>query len=139
MVFGKKDKSASYSLTVIPETDIALFRWVGPITLEDRVKNLERMADFCNANDLRKILIDGRKQESETDLLDAFDFGTRVPSAFSRLWAAIVYRPGDESLKSIETIAFNRGASTRAFANFSDAEAWLVSVSSDGPTSDSHS
>lgn len=134
MAFGKKARDATYSLSLIPDTDIALFRWVGPINLEDRINNIRLMADFCNKNDVRKILVDGRDQRSETDLLDSFDLGTRVPATFRDLWAAIVCRPDDESLRSIETIAFNRGASTRSFNDFDTARSWLESVSSEGPT-----
>ena len=34
------DTEATYTIDVIPDSEIALFHWVGPITLEDRLNNL---------------------------------------------------------------------------------------------------
>ena len=123
---GKSE--ADYTLAVLPGTDIAVFHWKGPITMEDRVRNLQRMTGFCQEHRLTKLVIDGRDQENETDLLDSFTFGSKVPMAFRGLHVAVVHRPDDEALKFIETVAFNRGSGTRAFTTMDEAVSWLESM-----------
>ena len=125
MVTQEVNDEASYTIEVIPGTGIALFHWVGPITLDDRFNNLELMSKFCASNNVRDLIIDGRDQESRTSVSDGYDFGSRVPEAFRGLRVAVVHRPDDESLRFIETVAFNRGSQTRAFMDVGAARAWL--------------
>lgn len=120
--------AASYDMDVLRGTDIAVFRWVGPITLKDRRDNTQRMQQFCKKRGLRRIIIDGREQESETDIVDSYEFGAEVPVEMAGLTLAVVHRPDDESLKFIETVAYNRGSRTRAFQDFEAARAWLESL-----------
>ena len=118
----------NYTLRILPDTDIAVFHWIGPISLEDRIENLKRMANFCNAHALKKIIIDGRDQESRTDTLEAYSFGKQVPAALRGLRGlriAVVHRPDDDAPEFIETVAFNRGAGTQAFQIFDAARRWL--------------
>lgn len=119
------DTEATYTIDVIPDSEIALFHWVGPITLEDRLNNLEIMAAFCAENSVRKMIIDGRDQQSETDTIESWQFGSAVPEAFRGLCVAVVHRPDDKSLALIETVAFNRGSTTRSFTDFDEARNWL--------------
>lgn len=119
---------ARYSLELISGTDIVLFHWVGPITIEDRLENLERMTGFCAKHSVRKILIDGRDHENETPTLDAYDFGAEVPNAFRGLVVAVLTRPDDKMLKFIETVAYNRGARSKSFHDFGQAKKWLESL-----------
>jgi len=119
---------ASYTLDLIPGTDIVLFRWIGPITFDDRLHNAERMASYCRKKGVNRLLIDGTGQDSETDIVDSYEFGSKVPEEMSGLTIAVVHRPDDESLKFIETVAFNRGAQTRAFESVDEARAWLEST-----------
>ena len=122
-----ENADANYTLAVIPETDIVLFHWVGPIGFEDRERNLVRMSEFCKEVNLHKLLIDGRDQENRTDLLDSHEFGQQVPEAFQGLLVAVVHRADDDTLKFIETVAFNRGSGTKAFTDFDEARSWLIS------------
>ena len=125
---GAAKQHPNYTLSVLPGTDIGVFHWVGPITLEDRVKNLDRMVSFCNERRLKKIIIDGRDQISQTDTIDAYTFGKQVPKALRGLRVAVVHRPDDDTLEFIETVAFNRGAGTRAFHDFGQAQVWLEAI-----------
>ncbi|MDJ0700523.1 MAG: hypothetical protein QNJ07_11765 [Woeseiaceae bacterium] len=120
--------AASYDLDILQGSDIAVFRWIGPITLEDRRRNASRMTEFCRKRGVRRIIVDGREQQSETDIMDSYEFGAEVPTQMPGLTLAIVHRPDDESLKFIETVAYNRGSRTRAFQDFEAARAWLESL-----------
>lgn len=128
MTSGMGDKKATYTINLIPNTDIALFHWVGPIAVQDRFKNLDVMADFCRERGLRKLIIDGRDQVSRSAEIDSFDFGAAVPTAFSGLNVAVVHRPDDDTLKFIETVAFNRGSGTKAFVDIHQARSWLEAI-----------
>jgi len=121
-------EAATYTIDLIPNTDIALFHWVGPITVQDRFRNLEMMTDFCKERGLRKLIIDGREQLSRSGEIECFDFGTAVPMAFSGLNVAVVHRPDDDTLKFIETVAFNRGSGTKAFIDIHQAQSWLETI-----------
>lgn len=122
------DKAATYTIDLIPNTDIALFHWIGPITVQDRFRNLNVMSNFCREQGLRKLIIDGRDQVSRTGEIGSFNFGTAVPTAFSGLNVAVVHRPDDDTLKFIETVAFNRGSGTKAFVDIHQAQSWLEAI-----------
>ena len=89
----RSDKSEPrYTLELVPGTRIALFHWIGPITFADRELNVERMTNFCKSQDVDRIIIDGRDQLSETDIVDSYDFGASVPEAMRGLHIAVVHR-----------------------------------------------
>ena len=120
--------AASYTIDLIPGTRIALFRWIGPITLEDRRNNREIITRFCRTHDVTDVIIDGRDQESRTSTMESFNFGTEVPAGFRGLRLAVVHRPDDQTLQFIEAVAGNRGSATRAFEEIDEARAWLESA-----------
>ena len=124
---AQEQEDSHYSLELIPESDIVLFHWRGPITLEDRRHNVKRMVGFCHEHGIRNLIIDGRDHISKTGTLDAFEFGTEVPIDMKGLRIAVVCRPDDVTLKFIETVAHNRGAVTNNFASIELAKYWLES------------
>ena len=91
------------------------------------------MVQFCEAHGVRDLIIDGRDQFSETDILDSYDFGSEVPVELRGLRIAVVHRSDDDSLRFIETVAFNRGAMTRAFLDLDEARRWLESLDESNP------
>lgn len=122
---GADDKAGSYVLELIPGTRIALFRWSGPISLDDRRANMKILTDFCQEQEVRSLIVDGRFQVSETGTLDSFVFGKEVPTEMKGLRIAVVHRSDDDALPFIETVAKNRGSVTDAFLNLDEARAWL--------------
>lgn len=122
-----------YSLALIPDTEIALFHWSGPITLADRRENTRRMAQFCESHGVRRLIIDGRDQLSKTGTIDSFAFGKEVPSEMRGLIVAVVHRSDDKSLRFIETVASNRGSFTRSFLTIEEARAWLETFDDPSP------
>jgi len=121
-------EEATFTIDLIPNTDIALFHWVGPISVQDRFRNLDLMTEFCGERGLRKLIIDGRDQEPRSVAIDSFDFGAAVPKAFRGLNVAVVHRPDDDTLRFIETVAFNRGSGTKAFIDIHQAQSWLEAI-----------
>ena len=115
----------SYTIALIPGTRIALFHWVGPITLDDRRTNRDVIVNFCEEHGINDVIIDGRDQESKTSVMESFNFGTEVPAGFRGLRLAVVHRPDDESLQFIEAVAGNRGSSTKSFVTVDEARTWL--------------
>ncbi len=98
------------------------------MTLADRVQCRQQMVEFCNVQSVDNLLIDGREQQSRTDIVDSYEFAKDVPREMHGLNIAFVHRPDDESLRFIETVAFNRGANTRAFTDYDAALRWLESL-----------
>lgn len=118
----------SYTFSILPKSDIALFHWAGPITYRDRMENLTRITDFCRSHAVHKLIIDGRDQQSETGVVESFQFAEEVPKAFVGLRVAVVRRADDDALEFIETVASNRGSFTRPFLDFDEAREWLESL-----------
>ncbi len=114
-----------YTLSVIPDTRIAMFRWQGPITLEDRRRNRKRIVEFCEHEGVKGVIIDGRDQESKMSIMETFSFGEEVPTEMRGIAIAIVYRPGDRALTFIDTVAANRGSTIKSFLYVDEAQAWL--------------
>ena len=119
---------SSYTIDMIPGTQIALFHWIGPITLDDRRNNVDIITRFCRLNGVNDVIIDGRDQESKTSTMESFNFGSEVPAGFRGLRLAVVHRPDDDSLQFIEAVAGNRGSATKAFLDIDEARAWLEST-----------
>ncbi len=115
----------SYTLDIMPGSQIARFHWRGPITTKDRRDNARRMVEFCRDRHIQCVLIDGRDQEPVGPIVDNFDFGSSVPIEMRGLRIAVVHRPDDEALPFIETVAFNRGGNTRSFVDTDEALRWL--------------
>jgi hypothetical protein len=122
------EQDVPYTLEVLDGTEIAVCRWSGPIALEDRIACRQAMVEFCNSKNVDNLLIDGREQQSRTDIVDSYDFAKDVPEEMFGLNIAVVHRQEDESLRFIETVAFNRGAQTRAFTDYDSALRWLESL-----------
>ena len=120
----------SYTIERIPGTNIALFHWTGPITLEDRRNNRDVITEYCRQHHIKDVIIYGRDQESRTNTMESFNFGSEVPAGFRGLRLAVVHRPDDDSLQFIEAVAGNRGSATRAFLDIAEAQAWLESTAS---------
>jgi|TARA_B100001964_G_C14089457_1_gene534132 DNA gyrase/topoisomerase IV subunit B len=95
------------------------------ITLEDRRKNRKRIVEFCQQEGVTRVIIDGRDQESKTSITETFSFGAEVPEEMRGIAVAIVYRPGDQALPFIDTVAANRGSTTKSFLFMEEARAWL--------------
>lgn len=131
MTHSDSGRELTYTIDLLPGTDIALLHCSGPVTLEDRINSIDVIRDFCRENAVYKVIIDGRDQDSKTSTLEAYEFGARVSTALRGLWMAVVHRPDDDSLRFIETVAFNRGSGTKAFDDLDQARAWLDSL--DGP------
>ncbi len=130
-----KEHSASrYILQIIPDSQIALFHWVGPITLKDRRQNIQRMVEFCETHGVRNLIVDGRDQVSETGTMDSFNFGRDVSVEMRGLRIAVVYRFNDDSLPFISTVAHNRGALTKDFHSIDEARTWLESLAEPSPS-----
>lgn len=125
MVDDSAHSGSKLTLAKLPNSEIGLSHWSGPITAQDRAQNLERMTEFCQENGLSRLLIDGRDQVNKTGVMDSMAFGASVPDAFRGLNVAVVHRPDDETLSFIEAVAFNRGSGTKAFTDYDEAVAWL--------------
>ena len=115
----------NYKLALIPGKRIALFRWSGPITFEDRMKNVKRMGQFCNENKIKDLIVDTRKQVSTTRAMQMFDLGASVPEVLGGIRIAVVCQSSDHTTQFGETVAANRGAFCRSFTSFAEAQRWL--------------
>jgi len=112
-------------LTIIPGTRIALFRCSGPVEFEDRMRNVERMAQFCDENSIKHLIVDIRQQESKTTTVQMFDLGTSVPKVLRAIRIAVVCQSSDREAQFGETVAANRGARSRSFTTVEEAQKWL--------------
>ena len=115
----------SYELTIMPGTQIALFCWSGPITPEDRKRNIKCIAQFCSENGISQVIYDARQQVNKTSMMQMFNIGTTVPKAFRGIQIAVVRHPSDKETKFYEDVVANRGADSRSFVTLEEAQSWL--------------
>ena len=115
----------NYELKIIPDTRIAFFCWHGPISLDQRLKNRNRVVDFCKRNNLRRLLVDVRQHDNITSFMELFEFGESFPRAAGGLKTAVVRDPSDADIEFVENVASNRGAFSRCFENIEEAQSWL--------------
>ena len=119
------ESTVSYDLTIMPETQIGLFCWSGPITVEDRKKNLDRIATFCEENGLTRLIVDTRQQVNRTSTMQMFDFSAMVSKVMGGVRIAIVRHTTDAETQFGEDVAANRGACSRSFSTVEEAQDWL--------------
>lgn len=112
-------------LTIIAGTRIALFRSIGPIKFENRMKNIERIARFCNRNNIKHLIVDISQQISDAGTTQMFELGRSVPVVLKGIKIAIVCQASDGETQFGETVAANRGALSRSFTNIEEAQRWL--------------
>ncbi len=115
----------SYELTIMPGTQIALFCWSGPITFEDRKRNLERIKQFCSENGINQLIVDTRQQVNRTTVTQMRDFGILVLKAMRGVQIALVHHSTDRETQYGEDVAANRGANSRSFETLEEAQRWL--------------
>ncbi len=115
----------SYELTTMPGTQIALFCWSGPITLEDRKKNIEVVKQFCSENGISQIIVDTRQQAHMTSMMETFEFGTLLSKGMRGIQFAIIRHPSDREAAFVDDVAANRGARCRSFFTLEEAQRWL--------------
>jgi len=118
----------NYELNIIPDTRIALFRWSGLITLKERKKNVEVVAQFCRENGISQLIVDTRKQVSETTTMEMYHFGAAIPKVMSGIQIAVVCRQSDRDTQFAETVAADRGAESHSVKTVEDAKKWLAGV-----------
>ena len=116
----------NYELNIIPDTRIALFCWSGPIALKEREENVRVMAQFCRENGISQLIVDTRKQVSETTTMEMYHFGAAIPKVMSGIQIAVVCRQSDRDTQFGETVAANRGAKSRSFETIEEAKRWLA-------------
>jgi hypothetical protein len=114
-----------FELAIIPGTRIALFRSLGSIEFEDRMRNVEHIAQFCNVNSITHLIIDIRQQVSKATTIQMFNLGTLVPKAWRGILFAVVCQSSDIESQFGETVAANRGAISHLFTTVEEAQKWL--------------
>jgi hypothetical protein len=97
------------------------------------MRNVERMAQFCDENSIKHLIVDIRQQESKTTTVQMFDLGTSVPKVLRAIRIAVVCQSSDREAQFGsdreaqfgETVAANRGARSRSFTTVEEAQKWL--------------
>ena len=115
----------SYELTIMPGTEIALFCWSGPITLEDRKRNVERITQFLSENGISQLILDTRHLDRRMTTTEGYEFGAWVPEKIRGIKVAVVHHSNDVEGRFVENVAANRGTHSRSFLSLEEAQKWL--------------
>jgi len=118
----------TYELKVIPNTQIASFCWSGLVTLKERKKNVKIMAQFCRENGISQLIVDTRRQISDTSTTDMYDFGTSIPKVMRGIQIAVVCRPSDKDTRFGEQVAADRGVESHLVYSIEEAMSWLAAI-----------
>jgi hypothetical protein len=117
-----------YTLETIPDSRIALFRWVGPITLEDRLSNLRMIEEYASKHDLHSVIADAREESSQLSQLQMFEFASKIPELSPSVRWAVVLQSGDEESIFAGGIAAAEGALIQLFETIEEARSWLDTI-----------
>jgi hypothetical protein len=117
-----------YTLEMVPDSKIALFRWVGPITLEDRLSNLRMIEEFASQHDVHGVIADAREEISQLSSLQMFEFASKIPELSPSVKWAVVLQRGDEETIFAGGIAAAEGAPIQLFETIEEAKAWLEAM-----------
>ncbi|MDH3440247.1 MAG: hypothetical protein OEM63_05825 [Gammaproteobacteria bacterium] len=118
-----------HELTCVDGTDYLHLVLCGRLDQSNlRQTNIEIAAAFFESNH-QKMLIDVRKLELDTSVIDDFDQASHFAMSFARVPHRIAHLTIAEKLDAdqfFETVGLNRGLNIRNFLNEQDAVDWLM-------------
>jgi hypothetical protein len=129
-ILGKCEKGIKMSLQLQIEEmpNYLAARFTGPGAAEEVWRQYMSIAEHCKRASKNKLLLDFTDAHGELSLVERYFLGDEA-QIFKRynLKVASANRPEHlDPQRFAEFVAQNRGVKFRVFANFEDAEAWLL-------------
>ncbi len=121
------DPAGSYELIPL-EKGLWHVKYDGPISMETRRVALEEFLSNMGDEIPFGIVVDLRTAEIELTLMDAFAWGNRLASELYLHGCKMVFLERPEQIQRsafVETVARNRGGTTRVMTDWDAAIAWL--------------
>ena len=96
------------------------------VTSEQRETAWGRIAEICDENGTRRVLVEGRAPEGVLDTTEIIDAGLKAATV-PRLWMAFCFEAfiPDELSELYETVAASKGVRVKHFSNPEAALHWL--------------
>ena len=96
-----------------------------PVNIKELVSAIQGMADYCQHENLNKILIDARPVHERLSVLDRYTVGVNIAKVIgSKTALALVAR--EELINHVtENAAVNRYGKLKVFSDMDKAMAWL--------------
>jgi hypothetical protein len=96
-----------------------------PYTMDLFLSVIHEVANRCNQDGLRKVLLDFSQMNGDPSIMDRYSLGIEI----AQLWKHTIQGAGVARRESInlvmENVAVNRGANVKAFSQRKDALQWL--------------
>lgn len=121
------EKQGTYDLILL-EKGLWQVKYDGPISLETRKVALEAFLANMGDDIPFGILVDLRTAEMELTLLDGFAWGNRLAAEINLHGCKMVFLETPEHTdrsEFVETVARNRGGTTKVMTDWDAAIAWL--------------
>src|SRR4030095_915061 len=96
-----------------------------PVTAKVIVSAIQEMADYCQSENLNKVLVDARTVHEEISIIDRYTLGVNVAKVIgSKITLAIVAQ--DDLINHVaENVAVNRYGKLKVFSDMDKATEWL--------------
>jgi hypothetical protein len=95
------------------------------VSYEEGMASLASLQTLIAETDIRKILVDTRRQKFRPDLFKVYDFAKRLPSSVEIALIVSQEQPTVEAISLLDDVAHNRGVNVRIFGSRSEALEWL--------------
>ena len=96
-----------------------------PISVKLLISVIQEMADFCQRENLNKVLIDMRTVQEEISIIDRYTLGVNVAKVMGSKITIAVVAPDALITRVAENAAVNRYGKLKVFSEIQKALEWL--------------
>jgi len=96
-----------------------------PISVKLLLSAIQEMADFCQRENLNKVLIDMRTVQEEISIIDRYTLGVNVAKVMGSKITIAVVAPDALITRVAENAAVNRYGKLKVFSEIQKALEWL--------------
>jgi hypothetical protein len=96
-----------------------------PISVKLLLSAIQEMADFCQRENLNKVLIDMRTVQEEISIIDRYTLGVNVAKVLGSKITIAVVAPDALITRVAENAAVNRYGKLKVFSDIQKALEWL--------------
>jgi len=101
---------------------------LGEVSKDDIEQSIAKVREIYNERNIKKILVDTRRQETMPDTLDIFDLFSTFPREFKLALLIVESQATAEDISFGETVGVNRGVLVKIFYDEEQALQWLETL-----------
>ncbi|MCR9132224.1 MAG: hypothetical protein NXI08_06610 [bacterium] len=114
-------------IITLPNTSIAYLKVHQKVIRKtDRFKNLQVAVDYCNAHQIKNLIVDLTSTTSATDLRDDYKFARSIRRNLKGMNFAMIYCPSNIQVEFvIRIVSYCKKVCMKGFNSIEEAQNWL--------------